>query len=275
MTLYDMDQLDYCKRCTERKFDPQQGTVCGLTMAKPTFEDQCVDFNQDPSVKAYQGAPLKPNKNRAKVAVIFLWIVLVVEILNLVSNAMQYNLLMEANNGVWISDEAAQANDSRVQAVSALYVLALLVSGITFILWFRRAYYNLHQKVKHLSFHDNWAAGSWFVPFINLYRPYQIMKEIYTETLKYLQQSLGLSNLHLNTKLLGVWWFLWISTGILSQISAKLYNKADTITQMMNMTLLDLISGFMGILAAMFAIKIIKDYSRVEEYLHGHTEIIQ
>ncbi len=59
-------------------------------------------------------------------------------------------------------------------------------------MWFRRAYFNLHQKVSYLSHSEGWAAGSWFVPIVNLYRPYQIMKEIYVET-KELFTKRGLS----------------------------------------------------------------------------------
>ena len=41
------ERLNYCKICTNRAMDSQTGIVCGLTSAKPEFEDQCPDFNAD------------------------------------------------------------------------------------------------------------------------------------------------------------------------------------------------------------------------------------
>lgn len=42
-----MHQLEYCKKCTKRKFDPSRGIVCSLTNEKPTFQDTCPDYEKD------------------------------------------------------------------------------------------------------------------------------------------------------------------------------------------------------------------------------------
>ena len=34
------DRLAQCKVCKNRKFDPSSGLLCGLTMQKPTFEEE-------------------------------------------------------------------------------------------------------------------------------------------------------------------------------------------------------------------------------------------
>ncbi len=41
-------QLNFCKRCENRKFDPNTGIVCSLTLRKPDFVDNCKSFLQDP-----------------------------------------------------------------------------------------------------------------------------------------------------------------------------------------------------------------------------------
>lgn len=38
-----------CKMCTKRSFTPEQGIVCSLTGAKPTFEDECPEYAVDES----------------------------------------------------------------------------------------------------------------------------------------------------------------------------------------------------------------------------------
>lgn len=44
-------QLDFCKKCKRRQFDPKQGIVCGLTSKKPEFISECPDFERDSSFK--------------------------------------------------------------------------------------------------------------------------------------------------------------------------------------------------------------------------------
>ncbi|MFN5555260.1 MAG: hypothetical protein ACK48F_03545 [Chryseotalea sp.] len=43
--------LEFCTRCLNRKFDPNYGTVCGLTGKIASFEKECPDFKVDESVK--------------------------------------------------------------------------------------------------------------------------------------------------------------------------------------------------------------------------------
>ncbi len=89
---------------------------------------------------------LRPNEQRAKNAIVLIWIILALEIASLISGYFQYDLLNTVANGGEISTETANANDSREQIVGIIYMIAYIISGIMFIQWFRRAYYNLHQK---------------------------------------------------------------------------------------------------------------------------------
>jgi len=146
-----------------------------------------------------------------------------------------------------------------------IYFIAYLISGVTFILWFRRAYFNLHQKVNYLQFSEGWAAGSWFVPIVNLYRPYRIMKEIYIET-KELFTKNGLSEkVDYSTNSLGWWWTLWIISAFIGQFIFRFALKsADTIDNLITTTVANIFLGILGIPLALITIKVIKDYSKVE-----------
>jgi len=41
------ERLDFCKICANRKNDFKIGLLCGLTLQKPDFEDECDFFIQD------------------------------------------------------------------------------------------------------------------------------------------------------------------------------------------------------------------------------------
>ena len=45
------EQLAFCKRCTNRKMDMQQGLICSLSGEGANFSGECPDFNLDPTVK--------------------------------------------------------------------------------------------------------------------------------------------------------------------------------------------------------------------------------
>jgi hypothetical protein len=267
-----MNKINICKKCRKRKFNLQTGVLCSLTNEKPTFEDSCPDFELDETIKEKQWAKLRPNDKRSKAVLTLIKIVLLLEVVSIISSGMQYSLLSAALNGGEISMEEANANDFREQVIAILHLLAYLVSGITFIMWFRRAYFNLHLNVKHLEFSEGWAAGSWFVPILNLYRPLQIMKELYFETKKLLSIKEPLTEFELTDKFLGVWWMLWIINGIFGQIVSSFTDHAETVSTWSTVTILKMIDSLLGIGLALVTIQVIKDYSNAERILIKHEQ---
>ncbi|SRR6056297_1052796 len=209
---------------------------------------------------------LKPNVQRAKNAIILIWVVLVLEIIMLISSYFQYDLLQTAKNGGVISIEAAYANDTREQIVAAFYLIAFVISAVTFIQWFRRAYFNLHLKVNNLSHSEGWAAGSWFVPIIHLYRPYQIMKELYHETIGILTRKGLILRKEYSIGFLGWWWALWITNSIIGQIHFRY--PIETVDDLIGSTVISMIGNVVGIPLALITVKVIKDYSEIEPLLN-------
>ncbi len=207
---------------------------------------------------------LKPNGQRAKNAITLIWIVLSLEIVSLISGYFQYDLLQTAANGGKISIETAIANYKREKIIGIIYLIAFVISAVTFIQWFRRAYYNLHLRVNHLSYTEGWAAGSWFVPIVNLYIPYQIMKELYQETKELLTEK-GLSiNENFTTGYLGWWWTLWIIKNIIGGFVFHYSMKAESIDEWTISTVASIVGNVVRIPLALITVKVIKDYSKVE-----------
>jgi len=210
---------------------------------------------------------LKSNETRAKIAITLIWIVMAFEIISLISGYLQYDLLQSAAKGEVISMDVATANDIREQIVALVYMIVFIISGITFILWFRRAYYNLHQKIKYLSHPEGWAAGAWFVPIINLFRPCIIMIELYQETQKLLLKKGLISSQRLKKGIVGLWWTLWIISTIVGQIIFQYSMKEGELDDLIFTTIAGIVMNVIGIPLALITIKIIKDYAKVEPLL--------
>ncbi len=63
------ERLQYCKKCTNRKFDNVNGLVCSITSQKPIFEEECSTFSEDASVKEYSSEPeLVPGAESAQMS---------------------------------------------------------------------------------------------------------------------------------------------------------------------------------------------------------------
>lgn len=210
---------------------------------------------------------LKPNEQRAKTAIIFIWAVLALEIISLFSGYLQYDLLQSAANGQEITIEIASANDTREQIIGIISIIINIISIVTFIMWFRRAYFNLHQKVKHLAYSEGWAAGSWFVPILSLFRPFQIMKELYTETKIAFEKNNILGTENIGTSALGWWWTLWIISSFLGQFVFRYSQRANGIDEYLVSTVASMIQNIVGIPLAIITVKVIKDYSSIEYML--------
>lgn len=209
---------------------------------------------------------LRTNHVRAKNAIIPIWIILVLAIISIISKILQYNLLNDANNGITISSASASINDIREAIISVIDFIISIISVVTFIQWFRRAYWNLHEISSNLSYSEGWAAGSWFVPVISFYRPFVIMKELFSETKRIFIQN-G-KNVHQNyTPTLNLWWTLWIVGAALEATINQYQKKSEDIEVLMNATIGEIIALVLSIVSCIITIKIIKMYSQLEDEL--------
>jgi hypothetical protein len=123
-----------------------------------------------------------------------------------------------------LTNESAEQSDIIIGVVALIFLASLILNIVVFILWFRRAYANLHRlegSNSILSYTEGWAAGCWFVPFMNLVRPYTIMKEIWNETQSNIPGKIEREGLQ-DTELIGWWWGAWIISNIVTNIASKL-----------------------------------------------------
>lgn len=214
------------------------------------------------------GKSMRDNTQRAQMAALFIWIVMGVEILSLGSSLAQYVMLRGMRSGVEYSEFFVSANYLREGLIGMLYAAVYIVSAVMFIRWFRRAWYNLHTRVAHLSWSEGWAAGAWFVPGLNLFRPCQIMRELYDETRRILLKRKSIQAPALPADaVVSWWWTLWICSAILGNLSFRLALRAESVDEWLTMTACNMTAGVLGIPLAIVTVKVIRDYARVEPAL--------
>ena len=143
-----------------------------------------------------------------------LWALVVISGIAIISDVMQLNLL----DSPWtVSMEEAQSNDTRVRIVNILHFGIIIISSVMMVVWRYRANENCHGfGAQNMQFTPGWAAGSNFVPIMNLFRPYQVMQEIWkvsTDPSAWRNQAGGL--------LVKWWWAACVVSMLLCQAYSR------------------------------------------------------
>ncbi|WP_349664564.1 DUF4328 domain-containing protein [Cellulophaga lytica] len=262
-------QLEKCKQCLNRKRSVNnKENICNIKGKNLDFEDSCVDFILDSNVivgTKNKIEAIRPNLERAKVSQALIWIVMLLDAVSAFSSYLQYNLLLLLKNEEYVSDQVLDANDNREQIIALMYLLAFVVSIVTFLRWFRRAYYNLNIRV-NCSHSEGWAAGVWFVPIISLFRPYQIMKEMDLKTTNLINSKTN-NQLKSDVTVIGLWWALWIVSNYIGQYLFKVLSKSQTIEGFLNSTLIEIVNSILGVVLAIVTAITIRSYSKKETML--------
>jgi hypothetical protein len=264
------EQILVCKTCLNRKkgdFDPQ--AICNLRGHHLEPDATCTYYAKDASVVsavADQEKRLRPNAARAKYAIVMLFVILFLDVVSGYSSYLQLGLLNDLNEGIFVPDDVLTNNDLREQIIGVMYSIAMLVSAVFFIQWFRRAYYNLQVRTGNCEHGEGWAAGSWFVPIISLFRPLHIMKEMDTKTSRLIGSTTG-KVVETNGVVIGFWWALWILNNYLGNYVLKMAFREETIENYIASTTVEMINSFVGVPLALLAYFVVKNYAQKEANL--------
>lgn len=157
--------------------------------------------------------------------------------------------------------------------VSFLGLVLTILTAIYFIRWFRRAYYNQEQMFgTDMNYSNAWCAGSWFVPFLNLFRPVQLMKEMFENANFKLDKLDRENNERRDNTLITIWWTGWIIVSIFTRVIAQLSIRETNlnVTIFYGYILLTITLIHMALVYPL--IRIIRNYQEKEAILIQHFE---
>src|SRR6185503_4209614 len=167
----------------------------------------------------------------AQLVIILLALCILVDLIAVALGYSQVALLSKALTDQTITEINATANDMRQQAIAILQLAAYLITGVFFLIWIYRAHRNLPAiGIRKPRYSPAWAVGWFFVPILNLFRPYDVVKELWKES----NPDVGISDTFLKhysstTKpyssksvLIGLWWGFWIASAVVARASSRL-----------------------------------------------------
>lgn len=166
-------------------------------------------------------------------------------------------------------DEAAPASVwLLLQGVVYLFQFPLYITTVVgFLMWVYRAHSNLQfLQPEQLDFTPGWAVGWWFIPFANLVKPFQAIREIWSESDPEVTPggSIFSAAMHSAPTYMAAWWGFWIGSNILANITSNVYNpdRNDTVTLT---GALFIVTAVANVIAAALAIRVVRDTTSRQE----------
>jgi hypothetical protein len=167
-----------------------------------------------------------------------------------------------------VADEAAgEAIDLRQLVIGFSQILLTLICAILFLMWFHRAHKNLGEGgLIGLKYSPGWAVGGFFVPILNLVRPFQVMKEVASGSAYLADNTRGESWQAVTASpLVGCWWGALLLQGGLDSTSRQMMLRANGVGDLLNASWATLVADAMDIPCAILAILLVYHVSQLQE----------
>lgn len=209
--------------------------------------------------------PYQSSRPRAYLAMGFLALNILLHLVAIVSGFMQINLLYKVmEETAAVSRAQAEANDARESLIAAIVLLSLIAAAIFFLIWLYRAYKNLKPLNANPDTTPGFAVGSFFIPILNLFRPFQTFQEMWRESDPETVIAGGIRPMHAfiedssKSLLVIVWWGLWLLSNITSGIAINWSRNAQILNDYIVASWINMTSGVLTIFAAIACIVLIK-----------------
>lgn len=145
---------------------------------------------------------------------ICLWAWIAFSVICIATNAVSYQILTDIKTGAFataaLAEAASDAMDRRDLFLAVVGLCLTVTTTVIVLRWIHRAGFNARALgAESMRYSPAWAVGSYFVPVVNLWKPYQAMREIWKAS-----SNPSAWQAEPTGALLRTWWFLWLFTTV-------------------------------------------------------------
>jgi hypothetical protein len=163
-----------------------------------------------------------------------------------------------AANYARLRADAQERALARQRAIGVLKLLVLAGTAIVWLTWLHRAYQNLALVgTRRARFSTAWALAYWFIPFLNVVRAYQVMKDLWLRSDS--RNDRDAYDTLPAPDLLRGWWGTSLAWGVFGPVVASLGQNARTPQELMNVTDLGMVVNAIGMIAMVLAIRVVRE----------------
>ena len=179
--------------------------------------------NEVETINPIQEYKFQSPLNLTKALLVLLYIGIALSAFSILDSMMSYNLYSSAH----ISDKEINDNDMRTLVIGAVVAIFNITTIVIFLIWINKANKNSRALGSEgMQFTPGWCVGWWFIPIASLWKPYQVVREIWKTS-----QSSDNWQTQKNS-IVSLWWTLWIISAIVNQIiqqwSMSLYSNYNS-----------------------------------------------
>ena len=161
---------------------------------------------------------------RAAAATAVFGLLLALDAVAVGSSLLEVQLLDRLAAGENVTDAQLDANDTRQMMIGLAQFGLFVACVVTFIRWLHRAYRNIDAiSPSYRRFDTGWAIGACFVPILNLWRPKQIVNDVWNS---------GSPAGRRPAFWLMLWWIGWLASNVLGRIAFPDLGENPTLPQL-------------------------------------------
>ncbi len=214
----------------------------------------------------------------AIVVIILLFLSMLINLITAVLSYSEIELLSDSINGGLIAREETLPLSESLAKFYQLRALAYSGAGILFLVWLYRVSRNLNAlQVRGQRYSPRWAVGWWFVPLFNLWRPLQIVQEVWKGSAA-LQTGPGAGTWRdePSSPLISLWWTLLVLPLLAGVLSLFILRNGDACGDILAIWWINLATLISSIFAAVLTMLVVLRIDRAQrlrrDCLEGDAE---
>ena len=190
---------------------------------------------------------------RSRWAIAMLGVAGILGVLALISDVSGFGVFDAAELGK-LTDKQAEEFDNVFGTIGILQTIAFFPTAVAFLAWLSRSVDNVPRlgggdpEVK-----PNWSIIWWFIPFANLFKPYQVVADLYRR----MAPIQGIA-----TSIVVAWWVVWVIGNIFANLAGRFWLQADNLETLRSALSLFAISDLLDPIAAGLLIVIVLKVQR-------------
>ncbi len=127
--------------------------------------------------------------------------------------ASQVVLVILDANGANVASDTSVSSEFAMAGVALALCASIAVAGVAFCMWFHAVVKNMRALGLPSSTTPKRAVWSLFIPFVNLWEPYKLLKEVREAS------DDGTGGLPRAQQIARLWWVMWIGASIVSRVT--------------------------------------------------------
>jgi len=173
------------------------------------------------------------------------------------SSWQQLQLIQDLARGAYVANAVVEASDARQQLIGFAQLGLGLVSAVVFLMWTSAVTRRLIELgVTSMRYAPKWSVWGFIIPIVNLFRPYQVMSELWkaSEVVPGPDDSWSAEATPL---VVNVWFAALIGENIVGRLASR--TTFETIDQVMQAAWLTVLSDALGAFTALIALRLVAE----------------